>query len=542
MKHRLELAQRVAGMGFLEWSADGEQVTLSEQAGRMYGVGDGGEGDGETTCQADVVLNLVHPDEGSAVRERLAGAWRGQSPSALDYRVVRNDGGVLWVHSQAELVRDEAGAVRGLLETTIDVTRRRLNEQALRAGEQRFRSLFLDVPISLWEEDFSAVYAHLEALRSNLDSEPTDFLAFLDAHPGVVAECAARVRILNVNRASLALHGAESNEDLLRQVTRTFTERSYDAFRGQLAAMWRGEDRFEAEAEVRTLGGEARQVMLRWFAPPGSERPYGRVLVCLSDVTELEAKKDELQDMAANLEGQVEQRTRELTRARDDMEAFVYSVSHDLKAPLRAIDGYSGRLADLGEQALTPEARDLVSKVRKSARHMAELIDDLLTLSSIERKAPVVSEVDMKEVARFVFSELRRQEPDRQVGFHLSDLPRVQGDLGLLRQVWENLLQNALKFTARREVARIEVDCTQEPERWVFRVRDNGAGFDMEYVDRLFGVFQRLHYAHEFEGTGVGLAIVKLVLRAHAGTAWAEGEPDVGATFYFELPRTAEVG
>ena len=209
-----------------------------------------------------------------------------------------------------------------------------------------------------------------------------------------------------------------------------------------------------------------------------------------------------------------------------------------------ACTGLKGRIHPLEEthsSSLSEEGQRLLGVVRENARQMAHLIDDLLAFSRIGRADLAISDVDMRELAQAVFSDLSRLDGDRTVEFSVGKLPTVPADYALIRQVWANLLENSLKFTAGREAARIEIDCQEEPDHWVFRVRDNGAGFDMEYVDKLFGVFQRLHYQDEFPGTGVGLATVQRIVRRHGGEVWAEGEVDVGATIFFRLPRTEEV-
>ncbi len=411
-------------------------------------------------------------------------------------------------------------------------------EEALRASEQHFRGLFEHVPVTLWEEDFSDVFSYLEDLGFR---EIEDFPEYLEQRPDVVAECLARVGIIAVNHAALALHGAETKEELLGNLTRSFTARNYAGFRKALVAMWRGEDFCETDADLRTMSGAIRETILRWSVPPGGDGSYSSVLVSVSDVTELETARTKLREMNVELERLVEARTRQLTEANRELEAFAYSVSHDLKAPLRAIDGYSGMLEERHESSLPDDGQRLLGVVRSNAKQMARLIDDLLAFSRIGRVEMVISDVDMRELARTVFSDLSRLEGDRTVDFSLGELPTVPGDVALLRQVWTNLLENALKFSGEREAARIEVDCQEEPDHWVFRVRDNGAGFDMEYVDKLFGVFQRLHYQEEFRGTGVGLATVQRIVQRHGGEVWAEGEVDVGATLFFRLRRASNV-
>lgn len=264
--------------------------------------------------------------------------------------------------------------------------------------------------------------------------------------------------------------------------------------------------------------------------------PDGRFIAIARDITERRQAEESVRQLNISLESRVTERTAELEEANKELEAFAYSVSHDLKAPLRAIDGYSAMLQESHGPSLPSDGQRGLRVIRENAQQMARLIDDLLAFSRIGRAEMAIHEVDMRELAQAVFSDLMRLESERVVEFSVGDLPTVPGDLPLLRQVWTNLLQNALKFTKGREVARIDVDYEEDADHLIFSVRDNGAGFDMAYVDKLFGVFQRLHYQEDFPGSGVGLAIVQRVVRRHGGEAWASGEVDAGATIRFRLP------
>lgn len=221
-----------------------------------------------------------------------------------------------------------------------------------------------------------------------------------------------------------------------------------------------------------------------------------------------------------------------------ELESFSYSVSHDLRAPLRSIDGYTQILLEDYAQKLDDEGKRVLNVVVNNARRMAQLIDDLLDFSRVSRKDVTRSSVNTENLVRSVVSELKGQENGRDIRFSISALDPCDADPNLLRQVWVNLLSNAVKYTRRRERSEIEISSTKNASEVVYRVADNGTGFDMQYAHKLFGVFQRLHRQQEFEGTGVGLAIVHRIVSRHGGRVWAEGEVDKGATFYFSLPNT----
>ena len=234
----------------------------------------------------------------------------------------------------------------------------------------------------------------------------------------------------------------------------------------------------------------------------------------------------------------LKERTRQLEEANRELESFTYSVSHDLRAPLRAIDGFSKMLLRDAEAQLDEESRRKLTVVRESTEKMNRLIDDLLNLSRLGRQALTRSLIDMKGLCREAWEELHELTPERTAGLKLDGLDNALGDRPLLKQVVLNLLSNALKFTRDREPAVIEITSSKSDGFIVFSVRDNGAGFDMKYRDKLFGVFQRLHSKSEYEGTGVGLAIVQRIINRHGGRVWAEGEVGKGAIFYFSLPAT----
>jgi two-component system, sensor histidine kinase and response regulator len=231
----------------------------------------------------------------------------------------------------------------------------------------------------------------------------------------------------------------------------------------------------------------------------------------------------------------------ELEAANKDLESFSYSVSHDLRAPLRAIDGYSNILRESCSDRLGDEDKRVLEKILESTQKMGALIEDLLAFSQLGRRPVSPAEIDMDALAREVVEELRSAPGQQVPNCVLKPLPVGWGDRSLIRQVWLNLLSNAIKFTGAREVPSIELGGSGEDASNVYYVKDNGAGFDMRYYGKLFGVFQRLHSAREFPGTGVGLAIVQRVVVRHGGRVWAEGIPGEGATFYFALPKRGPV-
>ena len=269
-----------------------------------------------------------------------------------------------------------------------------------------------------------------------------------------------------------------------------------------------------------------------WATPHRVTQEELALLQALADSTSIAMENVQL---FSELEARVRVRTAQLEAANRELEAFSYSVSHDLRAPLRTIDGYSTALEeDLGDR-LDANARGHLTRLRSASTRMNVLIDDLLALAQVSRGELREEVVDVSALARSVVDELLRQAPDRRFEIVIADGLSARGDASLVRAVLENLLGNAFKFTARAELARIEVGLTMDGSERVFFVRDNGAGFDMKYAAKLFAPFQRLHSAQEFPGTGVGLATVQRIVHRHGGRIWAESKPGEVTTFSFTL-------
>lgn len=291
------------------------------------------------------------------------------------------------------------------------------------------------------------------------------------------------------------------------------------------------------------IGGKAVGVMGIANKPGGFTERDARIATAFGDIAALSLGNNWTLDEFAKSETKVKKLNEELGRhaaeveeVNRELEAFAYSVSHDLRTPLRAIDGFSRMLLEDYENKLDDEGKRLLNVVRDNTNRMSRLIDDILHFSRVGRTGMSLSEIDMEGVARAVIDELEPLVAGRKPHINLGKLPNVQGDRAMMHQVFENLLTNAIKFTGKNDAAHIEIGGKVEAGKAVYYVKDDGAGFDMQYVDRLFGVFQRLHSAEEFEGTGIGLAIAKRIILRHGGTIRAEGEVGKGATFYFSIP------
>lgn len=294
---------------------------------------------------------------------------------------------------------------------------------------------------------------------------------------------------------------------------------------------------FEMEFPLRGADGKFRRFLTRALPIKNAAGRVEQWFGTNTNVDELKRVQHEIEKLNAELEQRVADRTAELQSANKELEAFCYSVSHDLRAPLRHIDGYVNLLQRDSEAVLSPRSRHFMSVIADSARQMGRLIDDLLVFSRMSRCELKRREVRLDALVEDALQKLQPETQDRNIVWALAKLPAVQADESMLRQVVLNLISNAIKYTRPRNPAHIEIGCSSEgPDEVVIFVRDDGVGFDMHYAHKLFGVFQRLHLDEDFEGTGIGLASVRRIISRHGGRTWAEGEIDRGATLYFSIP------
>jgi light-regulated signal transduction histidine kinase (bacteriophytochrome) len=254
------------------------------------------------------------------------------------------------------------------------------------------------------------------------------------------------------------------------------------------------------------------------------------------NITDRIKAEEELHNLNEELEKRVKQRTEQLEAANKELEAFTYSVSHDLRAPLRSVHGFTKILLEDYESTLDDEGKRICGIISSSATQMGELIDDLLSFSRIGRSSLNPSEIDMKKMVMKIFEGMTSPAERKRIKLKTVKLHKAFGDVTLFGQVWTNLISNAMKYSSKKVISEISITSQLKYNRITYSIKDNGVGFDMNYKHKLFGVFQRLHSEAEFEGNGVGLAIVQRIILKHGGKVWAEGEVGKGATFYFSLP------
>jgi len=407
-------------------------------------------------------------------------------------------GDLAWIYTVKTPIRDKEGNTIGILGIFSDITERKRAEEALRYQERLLREMGRIARIGGWEFDPATGKGTWTGEVARIhDLDPDD------------ETC--------VERGMSFYHG-ESRLKIDKAVKEAVElGKPYDLELEMISANG-------AHKWVQTIGH-----------PTVENGKVVHVHGSFQDITERKRLEEEIRQLNAELEERVRERTAQLEAANKELEAFSYSVSHDLRAPLRAIDGYSNILLEDHEPRLDAEGKRVCAVISESARTMGKLIDDLLAFSRVGRTAMLLSRIDMAALARSIFFELTSPEGRDRIDFHIGALPAAVGDAPLIRQVWTNLISNAVKFSSGKERALIEVGCGQADGEIVYSIRDNGAGFDMKYVDKLFGVFQRLHGTSEFDGTGVGLAIVQRIIHRHGGRVWAEGATGTGASFHFTM-------
>jgi PAS domain S-box-containing protein len=395
-------------------------------------------------------------------------------------------------------VFDAAGHCTHLVGSVHDNTMRKKVEEALRESEMRYRNI--------------------------LEVSPVGIAVHQDE------------KIVFINPAGLKLLGAESYDKI---IGKPLTEIIHPDLHGRawdrIKRMMAGEEGLYPTEDIY-LKFDGTPINVEVMATPLTFNLKPAVQVIVMDITERKRAEEKIRKLTEDLELRVEQRTAQLVDANKDLEAFSYSVSHDLRAPLRHISGYVDLLIKRFHDSLPEKAKHYLDSIAGSAHQMGSLIDDLLQFSKTGRQEMKKAELDMNQVFQEAMDRIKQDKQDRDIEWVIANMPIVFGDFSLLRLVWINLLSNAVKFTRTRKKTRIEINFRIEKNEIIFFVRDNGVGFDMKYSQKLFGVFQRLHSTAEFEGTGIGLANVRRIILRHQGRTWAESELDKGATFYFTLP------
>lgn len=422
----------------------------------------------------------------------------------IEVRRQKKDGALIDVSMSTAPVRDASGEIAGIIVLMTDITERRETEKALRKSHQLYGELVNSIDGVVWEMDvatfcFTFVSERAVQILGYPVEQWLDDPAFWQdhVHPDdrawALEYCMGATREMKDHEFEYRFIAAEGNTVWLRDIVIVVVEN------GQPVKL--------------------RGVML--------------------DITERKMAEEEIRKLNAELEQRVRERTAQLESANKELESFSYSVSHDLRAPLRHIDGFSRVLLEDYREKIDGEGKDYLFRLRNASQRMSQLIDDLLKLSKVTRSELNRQQVNLSRMAQVTVLELKQTQPQRQVSVKIAEDVTANGDARLLRVLMENLLANAWKYTGKQESSIIEFGTAEVAGETTYFIRDNGVGFDMAYADKLFAAFQRLHRSDEFEGTGVGLATVQRIINRHGGRIWAESAVGAGATFYFTLNGVA---
>ena len=449
----------------------------------------------------------------------LAHIRKGEGVNHFETVRVRKDGTKIEVSVTISPIRDSSGTVVGASTIARDITERKQIQEARLLAEERYRRFV--------ERTAAGV------LRNTLDGR------ILESNDAMVRMLGydSRAEFLSRPRPEIHYVNPEERQLLVEQLKQRGTLNDYEACfkRRDGKPVWvvmslvlvKGEDEAGDILEATVIDVTARKHAEQQLAEQAQELSQ--------QAEELLHTQREIRKLNEKLEERVAQRTAQLAAANQELEAFTYSVSHDLRAPLRHIGGFSRILMEDFGSEMNPEAQRHLQRIEEGVRRMGLLVDELLNLARVGRHSLKLQPTVLNPVIEEVVSLLQPETQDRQVTWKIAGLPEAQCDPVLIKQVFQNLIANALKFTRPRECAVIEIDSRQEEEKLVVWIRDNGVGFDMKYSDKLFGVFQRLHKAEDFEGTGIGLATVQRIVTKHGGRVWADSELGKGTTFSFTL-------
>jgi PAS domain S-box-containing protein len=467
------------------------------------------------------LFHTQFPEPLEVVEKKLfeSGLWEGELIHT------RRDGSLIVVSSAWVLHRNSQGQPMRILETNIDITARKQADERL-AGQAE--------ELSRQSEELQRSQQALEAqslmLQSVLNSMEEGLVA-ADEQGKFILWNPAATRIVGLGAANVP--AGEWNTHYGVYLPDTITPLPSE--QNPLARAIRGEvstvEMFLRNPELE----EGRWIEISGGPLKGKDGATSGGVVAFRDITQRKIDEREIQKLNEELEERVLQRTTQLAAANQELEAFTYSVSHDLRAPLRHIGGFSKILVEDFGPGLPPEAQSHLQRIGDGVQRMGLLVDELLNLARVGRHALKLQIIELNPLIEEVVSLLQPEVADRAVSWKIADLPSAEGDPILIKQVFQNLIANALKFSRTRERAVIEISCRQENGQMVVSVCDNGVGFNMKYKDKLFGVFQRLHRDEDFEGTGIGLATVQRIIHKHGGRVWAEAELDKGATFRFTL-------
>jgi PAS domain S-box-containing protein len=499
-EEHLRLAIAASSIATWEWDIKNDRLAWSSNFYSLFHLRPT-----DIVNSLDEYLNLVMKEDQPHFRESLQTSLHKNKTYQLEHRIVVENNDIRWVSFRGEIYRNTDNKPTLMRGTVSDITQQKQAESQLLASQKMLQLVLHHIPTRVFWKDRNLHYLGCNQSFAND--------AGLDNPAQVIGK---------------------NDSDM------PWSEKAESIRKDDLQVMTSGVPKLNYEEQHTLNNGKTGWLETSKIPLTDIQGNIIGVLSTYNDITpRIEAKK-ELKKYREHLEELVEKRTNELTRVNQELEAFSYSVSHDLRAPLRAIDGFSLALIEDHYEKLNEDAKDYLQRVRNAAQRMSRLIDDLLKLSRLTRGKLNRVDVNISKIASEITTKLQLESPHRLVEFRIESDLYTQGDEGLLRVVLENLFSNAWKYSSKEKKAIVQFNCQEFCEETVYCVEDNGVGFNMEYVDKLFGAFQRLHRNDEFEGSGIGLATVARIVHRHGGRVWAHGEEGQGARFYFSLPKTSE--
>jgi PAS domain S-box-containing protein len=494
----LAAAQRIAHLGNWELDLTTHELTWSDEIYRIFEIDPK-----EFGASYEAFLNAIHPEDRERVNRAYTDSIRNKQPYDIEHRLLMPDGRIKFVNERCETSYGDAGQPLRSIGTVHDITERKQTEQALRESEQKFRAIF---------------------------DQTFQFIGVMSVD-GI---------LLQANQTALQFAGVSESAVLGKPFWETVWWAHSAALQEKVRAAIReaaGGKLVRFEAAHPAADGRIHHID---FSLKPVTDVAGRVIQLIPegrDITERKQAEEKIRQLNAELEQRVAARTRQLEEANRELVEFSYSVSHDLRTPLRSIDGFSHALLEDYAAALDDDGKDYLQRVRAASQRMGQIIDAMVRLLRLNRTDMHVTDVNLSELAAQVAGALRQADPGREVEFIIAPGCTVHGDAGLLKIALENLLDNAWKFTVGKHPAKIEFGANGTPEGPACFVRDNGCGFEMQFAGKLFRAFQSLHPNDTSAGTGVGLAGVQRIIHRHGGRVWTESTPGHGATFYFTLPE-----